>query len=83
MMNMNLENMYFDEPFFRNGGGYDNYVGGEKNPKNKCKGGDVEGRIESMTISGIVAGKKLSKAFFDSAARLCFIHLLVWWRLDP
>ena len=62
MIDMNIENMYFDEEFYQTGG-YNNFLSGEKNPNSACVG-DLSGKIENMKISGLVAGRSLSKSDF-------------------
>jgi hypothetical protein len=55
--------MYFDEEFYGNGDGYNNYLSGEQNPANGCTG-DLAGKIKNMVISGSVAGRPLSRSDF-------------------
>lgn len=61
--NTRIEGMYFDEEFYGNGNGYNNYLSGEQNPAKGCTG-DLAGKIENMVISGSVAGRPLSRSDF-------------------
>lgn len=62
MIDMNIENIYFDSEFYQTGG-YNNYLSGERNPNSGCTG-ELKGEIKNMEISGIVAGRFLSKSDF-------------------
>lgn len=59
---MSINGIYFDEEFYQTGG-YNNYLSGEPNPAPGCTG-DLSGRIQNMSITGLVAGKTLSKSDF-------------------
>eukprot|EP00588_Corethron_pennatum_P007292 CAMPEP_0194283966 /NCGR_PEP_ID=MMETSP0169-20130528/26543_1 /TAXON_ID=218684 /ORGANISM="Corethron pennatum, Strain L29A3" /LENGTH=793 /DNA_ID=CAMNT_0039029683 /DNA_START=19 /DNA_END=2400 /DNA_ORIENTATION=+ len=62
MIDMKIENMYFDEEFYQTGG-YDNYLSGENKPAAGCTG-ELSGKIENLRLSGDVAGRALAKADF-------------------
>ena len=62
MIDMRIEGIFFDEEFYQTGG-YDNYLSGETNPKKGCEG-DLSGEIQDMVISGLVAGRPLSRSDF-------------------
>lgn len=44
-------------------GGYNNYLSGESDPEDDCDG-ELSGKIENMSISGLVAGRALSLSDF-------------------
>ncbi len=67
MVDMEIDGIFFDENFYQTGG-YKNFISGETKPKPGCTG-DLRGEIRNMSISGIVAGRQLSRSDFtvDSA----------------
>jgi len=62
MIDMHIDGIYFDEEFHQTGG-YGNFLSGETDPKAGCTG-RLSGRIEGMSIAGLVAGRPLSRSDF-------------------
>ncbi len=62
MIDMKIDGIYFDEEFYQTGG-YNNFLRGETNPEPGCNG-DLSGKIENMSISGLVAGRSLARSDF-------------------
>jgi len=62
MLDIKIDGMYFDEEFYQTGG-YNNFLSGETNPNQGCTG-ELSGKIENMSISGLVAGRPLSRSDF-------------------
>lgn len=62
MNDMEINGIYFDEEFYQTGG-YNNFLSGETAPEPGCTG-DLSGKIKNMSISGLVAGRPLSKSDF-------------------
>ena len=62
LIDMKIDGIYFDEDFYQTGG-YNNFLSGEIEPNAGC-GGNLSGMIENMYISGIVAGRPLSRSDF-------------------
>lgn len=62
MNNMRIDGIYFDESFYQIGG-YNNFISGETNPNPGCTG-NLSGKVQNMSISGFVAGRRLSRSDF-------------------
>ena len=61
--NVEIDGMYFDEPFFTYQGGYTNFVSGESDPNDGCDG-NLAGRVSGLTIGASVAGRSLTLSDF-------------------
>ena len=74
MNDMRIDGIYFDENFYQIGG-YNNFISGENNPNPGCSG-NLSGKVQNMSISGIVAGRPLSRSDFivksNSVSNLMF-----------
>jgi len=74
MNDMRIDGIYFDENFYQIGG-YNNFISGENNPNPGCSG-NLSGKVQNMSISGIVAGRPLSRSDFivksNSVSNLTF-----------
>lgn len=62
MNNMKIDGIYFDDNFYQIGG-YNNFISGETNPNPGCSG-NLSGKVQDMSISGLVAGRPLTKSDF-------------------
>lgn len=64
ILDTEINGIFFDEEFMSNTMNFDNYLSGEPNPEPGCTG-DLAGRIEAFTVSGLVAGRALSVSDFN------------------
>jgi len=63
ILDTEINGIFFDEAFMSSTMNFDNYLSGEPSPESGCTG-NLAGRIEGFTVSGLVAGSPLSVSDF-------------------